>query len=147
MFDFDAGDAISALSALRQRLEAERPTLLRAIGRRVLDRAHGAFVVKSAGGTGEDGIQWPPLTPRYVRQRKTGGAIGVRSGVLRDPRFDLLDVHESRVRVGFDDPHAEFFDERRPLMPARLPDRWYREANSMVQAAVDAAAESLRVES
>lgn len=143
MFDFDARDAISALSAIRQRLEAEKPTLLRAIGRRVLDHAHTAFLVKSAGGTGEDGIQWPPLSARYIRQRKTGGAIGVRSGVLRDPRFDLIDVIESRVRVGFDDPHAEFFDERRPLMPARLPNRWYREANAMVQAAVDAAADSL----
>lgn len=143
MFDFDARSAISALSALRQRLEAEKPALLRAVGRRVLQRAHEAFLVKAAGGTGEDGLRWAPLTARYVQQRKSGSAIGVRSGVLRDPRFDRLEVDQDSVLVGFGDPHAEFFDEVRPLMPGRLPDPWYREANDFLQSRLDAAAQGV----
>lgn len=143
MFQLDVRSTVAALARLRQRLQAEQPELLRTIGRRVLARAHEAFNVKAAGGTGSDGIRWRPLSARYVRQRKVGSVIGVRSGELRDPRGDLLDVDRDSVRVGFADPHAEFFDEVRPLLPDRLPDAWYREANQFLQARLDAAAEGV----
>lgn len=143
MFQLDVRSTVAALARLRQRLQADQPELLRTIGRRVLDHAHEAFNVKAAGGMGSDGIQWAPLTARYVRQRRTGSTIGVRSGVLRDPRFDRLEVGPDSVLVGFGDPHAEFFDEQRPLMPGRLPDPWYREANDFLQSRLEAASEGI----
>lgn len=141
----DAGELLRSLAAVRQRLMVEKPAILRDIGRKVLARAHEAFNVKSAGGTGADGLQWKPLTARYVGQRKAGTAIGVRSGTLRDPRFDVLDVHadESYVSVGFGAPHAEFFDEERPLINNYLPAAWFAEAKQTAQQRLDVAAEGL----
>lgn len=142
----DATDLLRSIAAVRQRIAADKPSLLRDVGRRVLDHAHQAFLVKSNGGTGEDGIRWKPLTTRYLRQRKSGAAIGIRSGELKDPRFDVLDVHtiDEFVQVGFgNQPLANFFNESRPLMPDRLPEPWYREATQTVQQRLDAAAEGL----
>ena len=132
MLEFEASQVMQELEAIRARMVANRPQLLRAWGRNLLDRTHRDFAIKSRGGTGSDGIKWAPLKPATIR-RKRGAAIGIRSGELEQPVGDLLRVTGNQVEAGYADPHAEFFDERRPLMPIPIPDSWHQHLEKMAE--------------
>lgn len=41
------------------------------LGVALLSKVQQAFVVKSRGGTGDDGIRWPPMKPASIAQRRT----------------------------------------------------------------------------
>lgn len=119
--------------------ESQRPAqLMVQWGRWVLQEAHENFEIKSRGGTGSDFITWAPLKPSTIRRNRGRTAIGVATGELGDPRHDRLEViHRQNksigVLAGFGAPHAEFFDERRPLMPDEPPDDWIAHLQEMAE--------------
>ncbi len=55
------------------------------IGMVLLSKIKQAFLVKAAGGTGEDGIKWKELSPATIAQRRTTTAerksLGITSGM------------------------------------------------------------------
>lgn len=55
------------------------------VGMVLLSKIKQAFLVKAAGGTGEDGIKWPPLSPKTIAQRGTTAderkALGITKGM------------------------------------------------------------------
>lgn len=44
------------------------------LGVQLLSKIQQAFLVKASGGTGEDGIKWPPLSPETIARRRLGPA-------------------------------------------------------------------------
>lgn len=53
----------------------------------MLSEVQRAFLTKSRGGVGSDGIQWPPLKPETIARRRTGPGelkeLGIRKTGLR----------------------------------------------------------------
>lgn len=49
-----------------------RSTCLAAVGLAALADIHKAYIVKSRGGIDEMGIQWPPLSPATIANRRVG---------------------------------------------------------------------------
>lgn len=44
------------------------------VGNALLDQIQQAFKAKSVGGTGSDGITWPPLAPATLKQKQRAGS-------------------------------------------------------------------------
>lgn len=51
------------------------------VGVALLSRVQQAFVVKSRGGTGDDGIKWKPMKPASIAQRRTTAAERRQLGI------------------------------------------------------------------
>lgn len=95
------------------------------------------FNRKSRGSVGTDGISWKPLSEDWVR-KKGHNTIGFWKGGMRA----VVDSGYSGDVVWFEylAGHAEYFDDKRELMPVELPDAW---ADAMVAEAIEWADETL----
>lgn len=81
-----------------------------------------AFVDKSQGQTGSDGITW--------RARKDGKLpIGIKTGYLRSTLKVEVESrqHTDTVSAYYAHPFATAFGAIRPLIPAQMPPFWRRE--------------------
>lgn len=118
------------------------------LGVTVLSKVQVAFVVKSRGGTGSDGIKWAPLAKRTLTKKRTGGtgkadALRDTGALLRSltPGVDdrpsgapgqLFELVAGGVIVGSKLPYAGFHQDgtehvpARPIVPpdGRIPDAW-----------------------
>lgn len=65
----------------------------------LLSQVQQDFLVKSRGGTGKDGVKWPPLSPRTVaaRRRTKADEKAFRSAKKRDPKLTALAFYGSRT--------------------------------------------------
>lgn len=70
---FDSGETKRALQAAKADLQNEVGTLMRILGISVLSEAQQAYVTKSNGGVGSDGIQWDKL-----KRSTLAGRVGKR---------------------------------------------------------------------
>ncbi len=57
------------------------------IGVACLSQVQQDFVVKSRGGTGRDGIKWPPLKPATIAQRRTTAGERKAAGLTKANQF------------------------------------------------------------
>jgi hypothetical protein len=125
---------------------------LKEVGREVLDLIYEAFLVKSRGGVGSDGISWAELKESTLERRR-------RKGITHDRRLeehgDLLaslkpgepgtvanqvfEIEPGAVTVGTSDPKSAKHQEgwgnvpARPIVPDALPPAWLGE----IQAAME----------
>ena len=65
-------DLLRATQYRGNRYERFVQPVLDRIGIALLSQIQQAFIVKSRGGIGSDGIQWPPLKPETIAQRRIG---------------------------------------------------------------------------
>lgn len=64
------GRAVAGRPEAPELAEAAKGIQLR-MGVVLLSKVQQAFIIKSRGGTGSDGIQWPPLDPRTIAARRS----------------------------------------------------------------------------
>lgn len=156
------GSVMSKLAQFRLALSSEQQEILEALGVKVLSFSKQAYIVKSRGGTGSDGIKWKPLaqstidarnrrgkrnakrtTTKSGKARPIGGgvAIGIDTGLQlssASPGFqagkggNIFQIRGASVTVGYGREYSGYFDEQRPLLPAQLPDEWERELNELM---------------
>ena len=64
----------------------------------LLSQVQQDFLVKSRGGTGKDGVRWPPLSPATIaaRKRTRGDEKAFRAAKKRDPKLTALAFYGSR---------------------------------------------------
>lgn len=64
----------------------------------LLSQVQQDFLVKSRGGTGKDGVRWPPLQPATVaaRTRAPADVKAFKAAKKRDPRLTKLAFYGSR---------------------------------------------------
>lgn len=151
------------LTATGQDFATARRELHEALGVQLLSFAKQAYVVKSRGGTGSDGIKWAPLaestiaarnrrgrrnakrtTTKGGKSRPAGGsvAIGINTGLQLNsatPGFtapgggNVFSVDQTGVVVGFGRHYSKFFDTKRALMPVKLPKAWREACEGIVK--------------
>lgn len=66
------------------------------MGVALLSKIQQAFIVKSRGGVGDDGIQWRPLSPRTIAQRRTTAEERRSAGVGGRRQRGLLTSAQDR---------------------------------------------------
>lgn len=95
------------------------PPLRRAMARALEDAARADFVTKSRGGTGTDGIRWPPLAASTLARRRKKGR---GAAIMLDTGAMMRSVH-----AGGEGPGRVTLTCGRPLLqrgvPGRLPAR------------------------
>lgn len=145
-FALDVRETQQQFEGLARALERQQPQLLVQLGEYLVGEAHQDFLVKAHGGTGDDGTRWGDLTAPQSRLKERIGKplTGIRSGELGRLSNIRATVGTSRTLQGppglanevaiafIDQPKAIFFDDRRPLLPDRLPHPWYRHAQSLL---------------
>lgn len=67
-----------------------------------LEKVKEAYIVKSRGGTGEDGISWPPLTPQYLAYGR--GPFSTRRAGRRAPGTVQGGPRDGQPKDGFMSP-------------------------------------------
>lgn len=60
------------------------------VGVATLSQVQQDFLVKSRGGTGRDGVTWPPLSPKTIAQRRTTAGERKALGITKDLVRGLL---------------------------------------------------------
>jgi hypothetical protein len=80
------GKLNEALAGVSNGFESYVRPIYDVLGVSLLSSIQQAFIVKSRGGTGSDGIQWEPLKPETIAQRRIGTedllAIGVKGNKI-----------------------------------------------------------------
>lgn len=72
------------------------------LGVALLSKVQQAFIVKSRGGTGDDGIKWPPLKPETIAQRRTTAGERKQLGITgKRVRGLLTPAEDKRWRAIF----------------------------------------------
>jgi hypothetical protein len=66
------------------------------LGVALLSKVQQAFVVKSRGGTGDDGIKWPPMKPASIAQRRTTAGERKQLGITGKRVRGLLTPAEDK---------------------------------------------------
>ncbi len=66
------------------------------VGVALLSKVQQAFIVKSRGGTGEDGIRWPPMKPASIAQRRTSAAERKSLGIAGKRTRGLLTAAQDK---------------------------------------------------
>lgn len=61
------------IQSIRHDLQAEQTNLLNAVGVELLSLSQQAYLVKSRGGKGSDGISWKPLAASTIKHRNRRG--------------------------------------------------------------------------
>ncbi len=75
-----------------------RDQILIRIGNALLSEIEQDFVVKSRGGTGQDGIKWKPLSPKTIAQRRITAAERKKAGLTSANMFrGLLTAEENKL--------------------------------------------------
>lgn len=140
----------------------QQKPVLEAMGVRVLSFAKQAYVVKSRGGTGDDGIKWAPLAASTIAARNRRGkrnakrkttkggkarppersvAIGIDTGLQlnsANPGFratgggNIMRLTNTDITVGFGRFYSGYFDAKRALLPLTLPPKWSAELGQIV---------------
>ncbi len=137
----------------RAELRRDRRTPLNAIGVQIVSDANQAYRVKSRGGMGSDGIHWKPLAQSTIdrknrrgkqnakrtktksgKARPIGGSvsIGIDTGLQMSsvsPAIATVDsaalkVTDKDVTVRYTRSYSKYFDEKRQLLPEKLPQPW-----------------------
>lgn len=79
------------------------------LGVALLSKIQQAFIVKSRGGTGEDGVTWPPLKPQTIAARRTtAGELRAAGAGGRRVRGLLTPAQDRRWRTIFATRRARF---------------------------------------
>lgn len=79
------------------------------VGVALLSKVQQAFIVKSRGGTGEDGIRWPPMKPASIAQRRTTGGERKQLGISgKRTRGLLTPAQDKRWKAIFAQRKAMF---------------------------------------
>lgn len=142
------------LRSARVAFGTQQQPVLEAMGVQLLSLSKQAYIVKSRGGTGSDGIKWKPLAESTIarknkrgkananrkktkggKARPTGGnvAIGIDTGLQLNsatPGFkapgggNIMRLTNTDVTVGYGREYSKYFDEHRPLLPVKLPESW-----------------------
>ena len=112
-----------------------RRSAVELIASRLEKTIDNAFLVKSQGKTGSDGITWRPrqdgLLPIGYRTGKLRNALQVTVAHGRDVDF---------VTATYAHPFAAAFGMFRPLLPHQMPLAWRREAAQPINALATKAA-------
>lgn len=147
----------------RQKFATKQREVLEAVGVRVLSLSKQAYVVKSRGGRGSDGIDWKKLDDDTVKRKNRRGkrnakrkttrsgkarpgmnqsAIGIDTGLQLNsasPGFtaagggNLFELTSTTVTVGYARSYSKYFDRIRKLMPTKLPATWRKECDAIVR--------------
>lgn len=147
-------DATRRAQRARREFADLKIRVIERIGLRLLNLAQLAYIEKSAGRTGSDGITWKPLKDETIkrknrRARTAAGrasmqsAIGVDTGLQRasaQPAFvgpdgmggNVFEIGTDEVTVGYGRVYSKYFDEARPLLPDGLPDEWLQELEPII---------------
>ena len=105
------------------------------IATRLRENIDDAYLAKSRGQTGSDGITWKPRQDGLL-------PIGIKSGYLRSTLKVTVD-HDSqrdRITATYKHPFAPAFGAIRPLLPEKLPLAWRRDAAQPITALANQAA-------
>ena len=157
-------DALKArCRAARRSFVTEQREVLEAVGVKVLSLSKVAYVEKSRGAKGSDGISWKPLAAATVKQKNKRGkrnfgrkatksgkarpgmgqsAIGIDTGLQlssASPGFsaagggNIMEITNTTVTVGYGRSYSKYFDRVRKLMPAKLPAEWRKQCDAIVR--------------
>lgn len=116
----------------QRRLDTEQADAFSIIEDVLIELAQDDFRVRAAGGVAS-GIRWEPLSPDYAERRLREG-LGDQIGLIDG---DLLGsvgakVDAENIDVFFAAPWADWFAERRPLLPEGLPPEWEERISPLV---------------
>lgn len=137
--DADISEVLQPLDELAAAIDRRQPQIIGGVGSLVRDFAVRDFATKAAGGRGDDGVTWRPHAASTIRRRGVrpiGGSIGEQQNIVAEPV-------DGQVAIRCRHRAANMFNKSRPLLPSRLPDRWYRAANRFIQSDVDQVAKEL----
>jgi|GEM_PF-5792661 len=147
---YDVREAQQQVQGIMQALDRQKPAMLADIGQYLVTEAHQDFLVKSLGGTGDDGVRWMALAPgeAIVKERIGKPLIGIRSGELAALNSWRMTIggatawgkhlgRDQLVIENTDQPKANYFNFHRPMLPERLPNAWYRHSESLAAEHLD----------
>lgn len=164
-------DLLRNLAALPAVLSGHAPDphglgeiFLRAVGRAALDLIYEAFLVKSRGGVGSDGISWEALKESTLERRR-------RKGIVHDRRLEetgallaslkpgepgavpnqVFKVEPGAVTVGSSDSKAEKHQNGRGHVPPRpitppggeIPPGWDEAMNEALERGMEKVVEEM----
>jgi hypothetical protein len=140
----------------------EQRPCLEAMGVSLLSNSQQAYLQKSKGLRGSDGIMWEGLADstiekRHRRGKKNAKRKTTKSGKAR-PTAGSLDIGRdtgmqlnsarpgfsvggggnifrltsTSVTVGYGMSYSKYFDEKRPLLPDKVPDQWVQQLEAIV---------------
>lgn len=141
---------------------SQQQAVLVAMGVDVLSKSQQAYRIKSRGGWGSDGIKWQSLRPSTIAKRNRRGkknanrkttksgkarpiggkvSIGIDTGLQlssASPGFkaagggNIFRLTSTSITVGYGRSYSKYFDEDRPLLPAKLPVPWRKSLERIV---------------
>lgn len=139
----------------------QRPAL-EAMGVSMLSNSQQAYLTKSKGGRGSDGITWSPLAPSTIEKRNrrgrvnakrkttksgkarpTGGSVDIgrdtglqlssaRPGFSVSGGGNIFRLTNTSVTVGYGMSYSKYFDADRALLPIKIPDAWVKQLEDIV---------------
>lgn len=139
----------------------QRP-VLETMGVSLLSNSQQAYLQKSKGLRGSDGITWSPLAPSTIERRnrrgrrnanrKTtksgksrplGGSVDIgrdtglqlssaRPGFSTASGGNIFRLTSTSVTVGYGMNYSKYFDADRPLLPVKIPDAWVKQLEGIV---------------
>lgn len=140
----------------------EQRPCLEAMGVSLLSNSQQAYLQKSKGLRGSDGITWAPLAPSTIEKRNRRGKVNAKrkttkSGKVRPtggsvdigrdtglqlssarPGFsvggggNIFRLTNTSVTVGYGMSYSKYFDEDRALLPDKVPDPWVAQLEAIV---------------
>jgi|APGre2960657404_1045060.scaffolds.fasta_scaffold05217_4 hypothetical protein len=124
---FTTKGLMNATELSRRKVQKAREAFNQAVEQQLLDLVTKNFNDLSHGYAGVDGTKWKRLNADTVK-KKGRTQIGVDTGELRDS----VEVYTTNrgVSVKYNSPHAEYFDQERPLLPSAIPLAWKKKLES-----------------
>lgn len=141
--------------------DEQRPCL-EVMGVSLLSNSQQAYLTKSKGGRGSDGITWAPLAPSTIAKRNrrgqknatrkttksgkarpTGGSVDIgrdtgmqlnsaRPGFSVGGGGNIFRLTSTSVTVGYGMNYSKYFDADRALLPVKIPGAWVKQLEDIV---------------
>jgi hypothetical protein len=149
------------LRAAKRAYGTQQRPALEAMGVSLLSNSQQAYLQKSKGLRGSDGITWGALaqstidrrnrrgrknatraTTKSGKARPTGGSVDIgrdtglqlnsgRPGFSAKGGGNIFRLTSTSVTVGYGMSYSKYFDEERALMPDVVPDPWVKQLEAI----------------
>ncbi len=93
-------EVLKKLKAIKHDIQAEQRQLSEAVGVDLLSKSQQAYLIKSRGGTGSDGIKWKPLAASTVAKRNRRGKQNTKRNTTKSGKARPMG---GSVDIGRDD--------------------------------------------
>jgi hypothetical protein len=112
------------------------PILQRKVEPTIKQLVQEDFRIKSRGGAGADGRRWRKLAQSTI-DKKNSDVIGIEFGDMYESlRVVPVKRNETMLLISYENVHAEFFDEQRPLLPDGDVPKWIEKMEPLVEEVV-----------